>query len=311
MHLVHHERYGLIELTPDGNGVAEMRDPALRDDTALLARSSESIRDGCGRACMMEHAVSPATVERMQELLKRHRKRRPRLPLSRRPGRASCAAGADRWGVSGVGPRDDDARVLCGWSSPSSRVVAPHAQESPYFHRLQPSLEEPARWNRPIPMFAKQRGGKRLPGGLVEIEYGVNAWWTTSLPRRPAHLPRQHRVHGVSAGESLPPLVLEHAINPLLYVEYEDISRRTSRRHLDAERRLRSFAPSSSVREDGRSSTFASRVMSSYSDVRAAGLIACSSSSGRKRFSQRKPVNRCCRGRCAGRRGRARSSTKR
>jgi Mn-dependent DtxR family transcriptional regulator len=50
-------------------------------------------------ACMMEHAVSPATVERMQELLERHRNRRVLTPLPRRRRRGHLCHGCKPLGV--------------------------------------------------------------------------------------------------------------------------------------------------------------------------------------------------------------------
>ena len=100
MHLVHHERYGLIELTPDGNGVAECVIRRYETIRALLVEIlGVDPETAAVDACMMEHAVSPATVERMQELLKRHRKRRPRLPLSRRRRPSELCSGCRSSGV--------------------------------------------------------------------------------------------------------------------------------------------------------------------------------------------------------------------
>ena len=82
MHLVDHERYGLVALTPDGSGVAEC--VIRRYDTIhslLVEVLGVDPATAAIDACMMEHAVSPATVERMQELLRLHRKRRSRPPL--------------------------------------------------------------------------------------------------------------------------------------------------------------------------------------------------------------------------------------
>ena len=97
MHLVEHERYGFVTLTPNGSGVAEC---VLRRYETIRALLIEVLgvdpATAAIDACMMEHAVSPATVERMQELLRLHRKRSSRPPLTRRPRRSelcsSCAS---------------------------------------------------------------------------------------------------------------------------------------------------------------------------------------------------------------------------
>jgi len=74
LHLVEHERYGLVSLTPTGNRVAECvvhRFETLRD---LLVELLGIDPDTAAiDACMMEHAVSPLTVNRMRALLERVR----------------------------------------------------------------------------------------------------------------------------------------------------------------------------------------------------------------------------------------------
>ena len=91
MHLVQHERYGLVSLTPDGSDVAECVIRRYETIRALLVEvlgvSSET---AAVDACMMEHAVSPATVERMQALLKQHRTRHVRLPSPRKRRSELC-----------------------------------------------------------------------------------------------------------------------------------------------------------------------------------------------------------------------------
>ena len=90
MELVEHEKYGVVALTPSGLRMAE-----------CVLRRFETVRDVlvevCGvdpetaeiDACMMEHAVSPTTANRMKAFLHRVRsgklelpQRRPRLPQS-------------------------------------------------------------------------------------------------------------------------------------------------------------------------------------------------------------------------------------
>ena len=70
MHLIQHERYGLVALTPDGSGIAEC---VLRRYDAIHALLTEVLgvdpAIAAVDACMMEHAVSPTTITRMQELV--------------------------------------------------------------------------------------------------------------------------------------------------------------------------------------------------------------------------------------------------
>jgi DtxR family Mn-dependent transcriptional regulator len=70
MHLVDHEKYGVVALTPAGDNVAR-----------CIVRRFESIREvlievfgldeetATRDACRMEHAVSPVTIQRMRALL--------------------------------------------------------------------------------------------------------------------------------------------------------------------------------------------------------------------------------------------------
>jgi len=100
LHFVRHERYGFVVLTEDGTDVAEC--VIRRYDTirALLVEvlgvNPETAEID---ACMMEHAVSLTTVERMHELLERHRHRRVLKPLSRRRRRGHLCHGCESLGV--------------------------------------------------------------------------------------------------------------------------------------------------------------------------------------------------------------------
>jgi DtxR family Mn-dependent transcriptional regulator len=85
MDLVDHERYGVVSLTPAGISVAE-----------CLLRHFDTIRDvlvevfgvdpetAAEDACMMEHAVSPATVKRMAAILEHVRAGDVEIPDSAR-----------------------------------------------------------------------------------------------------------------------------------------------------------------------------------------------------------------------------------
>ena len=100
LHLVEHERYGLVSLTPTGNRVAECvvrRFETLRE--LLVELLGIDPDTAAVDACMMEHAVSPTTVERMQELLERHRHRRVLTPKVKRRRRGHLCAGCKSLGV--------------------------------------------------------------------------------------------------------------------------------------------------------------------------------------------------------------------
>ena len=100
------------------------------------------------------------------------------------------------------------------------------AQESPYFVAYDHYLEEPGSMEIAFnPLFATQRDGNDFLAGLFEIEYGATAWWTTEL-----YLDSQHTFNdstvftGFKWENRFRPLQNEHAVNPILYIEYEDVN---------------------------------------------------------------------------------------
>jgi len=73
--------------------------------------------------------------------------------------------------------------------------------------------------------FGTQRGGNDFNSYWMEFEYGAKAWWTTEL-----YLDGQSTFGdstiftGFRWENRIRPLQLEHFINPVLYVEYEQIN---------------------------------------------------------------------------------------
>jgi hypothetical protein len=100
------------------------------------------------------------------------------------------------------------------------------AQERPYFITYGHHLEELDSLEISLnPVFATQRGGGDFLAGWLELEYGVKGWWTTELyldgqgTRRDSTL-----VTGWRWENRVRPLLAEHWINPVLYLEYEDLN---------------------------------------------------------------------------------------
>jgi len=100
------------------------------------------------------------------------------------------------------------------------------AQDNPYFVTYDHYLEEPS--NLEIAYFSTvgtQRGGNDFHSYWAEFEYGATAWWTTEF-----YLDAQTTFHdstvysGFKWENRFRPLQREHWINPILYVEYEDIN---------------------------------------------------------------------------------------
>jgi hypothetical protein len=100
------------------------------------------------------------------------------------------------------------------------------AQENPYFVTYDHYLEEPGNLEiEYFSTFGTQRGGNAFHSYWTEFEYGATAWWTTEF-----YLDAQTTFHdstvysGFKWENRFRPLEREHWINPILYVEYEDLN---------------------------------------------------------------------------------------
>ncbi|HEV2398657.1 MAG TPA: hypothetical protein VGS27_17065 [Candidatus Sulfotelmatobacter sp.] len=108
-------------------------------------------------------------------------------------------------------------------------ILPVSAQESPYIVTYDHYLEEPG--NLEVEYFSTlgtQRGGNDFHAYWMEFEYGAKAWWTTEF-----YLDGQ-----ITFGDStiftgfrwenrINPFQREHFVNPVLYVEYEQINEAT------------------------------------------------------------------------------------
>ena len=105
--------------------------------------------------------------------------------------------------------------------------AAVRGQEKPYFITYDHYLEEPG--NLEIAansVFATQHAARNFNAYWSEIEYGVTAWYTTEF-----YLDGQTTLGdstvftGYRWENRFRPLKHEHWINPVLYVEFEDVNR--------------------------------------------------------------------------------------
>ncbi len=100
------------------------------------------------------------------------------------------------------------------------------AQERPYFVTYSHEMEEPG--NLEIEMFnaaGDPPKGNVFLGSNVEFEYGVKAWWTSEFYLDGQSTQNDSTIFtGLRWENRLRPLLAEHWINPVLYVEYENIS---------------------------------------------------------------------------------------
>src|SRR5215469_2807365 len=100
------------------------------------------------------------------------------------------------------------------------------SQERPYFVTYSQEMEEPGN----LEIAAKSAigtppAGSRFMGTAMELEYGAKAWWTTELYLDGQATAKDSAIFtGFRWENRFRPLMREHWINPVLYVEYENIS---------------------------------------------------------------------------------------
>ena len=100
------------------------------------------------------------------------------------------------------------------------------AQESPYIVTYDHYLEEPGSLEvEYFSTFGTQRDGNDFHAFWTEFEYGVTAWWTTEL-----YLSGQTTFNdsttftGTRWENRIRLLQREHIVNPVLYIEFENIN---------------------------------------------------------------------------------------
>jgi hypothetical protein len=100
------------------------------------------------------------------------------------------------------------------------------AGEGPFFITYTHQMEEPGN----LEMSSKgvtgsPSGGNRFFGAAAELEYGIKGWWTTELYLDGQGTERESRIFTGYRWENRFRIVPgEHWINPVLYVEFEDIN---------------------------------------------------------------------------------------
>jgi hypothetical protein len=108
----------------------------------------------------------------------------------------------------------------------SSSLSLVWAQESPYIVTYDHYLEEPGNLEiEYFSTFGTQRGGNDFHAFWTEFEYGATAWWTTELYVDGQTTFNDSTVFtGFRVENRFRLLQREHLINPVLYIEYEQIS---------------------------------------------------------------------------------------
>jgi hypothetical protein len=101
------------------------------------------------------------------------------------------------------------------------------AQEMPYFITYTHHMEEPGSLEVAVnPVIGVPKGSARhFTASSLELEYGVNGWWTSELYLDGQKTGRDSALYtGWRFENRFRLLMKEHAVNPVLYVEYEDIT---------------------------------------------------------------------------------------
>ena len=105
-------------------------------------------------------------------------------------------------------------------------LPALYAQEKPYFVTYSHDLEEPGNLEiETKTALGQPPDSNRFGATAAELEYGVRAWWTSELYLDGQTTGQESTIFtGFRLENRFRPLMREHVINPVLYVEYENIS---------------------------------------------------------------------------------------
>lgn len=100
------------------------------------------------------------------------------------------------------------------------------AQEKPYFVTYSHDLEEPGNLEiETKTAFAQPQGSHRYGATASELEYGVRAWWTSEIYLDGQTTAQESTIlTGFRLENRFRPLMREHLINPVIYVEFESIT---------------------------------------------------------------------------------------
>ncbi len=105
-------------------------------------------------------------------------------------------------------------------------TLSAHGQEPPYFVTYSHVLEEPGNLEVASQNIgASPKNANAFYGQTIELEYGVTAWYTAEVYFQGQTTLNDSTVFtGWRLENRFRPLRSEHWINPVIYVEYEDVS---------------------------------------------------------------------------------------
>jgi len=103
-------------------------------------------------------------------------------------------------------------------------LTGTRAQEPPYFVTYSDALEEPGNLEIAIKnLQAAPHAGNAFFSSTLELEYGAKAWWTTEVYLDGQSTSKDSTIFtGFRWENRVRPILRQHAINPVLYLEYEN-----------------------------------------------------------------------------------------
>jgi hypothetical protein len=116
--------------------------------------------------------------------------------------------------------------ISLSFGLPMVSATAAKAQEKPYFVTYSHDLEEPGNLDVETKTALGRPGGSTNYGATaLELEYGLRAWWTSELYLDGQATSQDSTIFtGFRIENRVRPLMRDHAVNPVLYVEYENIT---------------------------------------------------------------------------------------
>jgi hypothetical protein len=104
--------------------------------------------------------------------------------------------------------------------------VSAQAQERPYFVVYSADLEEPGNLEiESKSAVGTPQSANRFLGSALEFDYGARAWWTTEFYLDGVSVAQDSTIFtGFRWENRFRPLAREHWINPVLYMEFENIN---------------------------------------------------------------------------------------
>jgi hypothetical protein len=117
-------------------------------------------------------------------------------------------------------------RLLTLFFLASIPVSKASAGERPFFVTYDQGMEEPGNLEIEAQgLTASQQGGDGFLSGVTEFEYGAKGWWTTEFYLDGQTTANQSTIFTGFRWENRFRLLMhEHKINPVFYVEYEDVN---------------------------------------------------------------------------------------